>query len=319
RAAVPGGAVGGAARPGAGRLRRSGGARAAGRPRGARGGSPAVPARRAGAHVVRRAAPPRPDAAGGGSGAAGAGARGRGGRGAQTAFPAGPDAAGCAGRTAGAGGAAAGAGPGAAPRRGLGGRARRGAGGGAAAGGVGGSRAGADGDQARLPAPAGTGPGRSQVRAVMGPSRRLVAHGTRAPGGPRVIDRLAAAAAARLEVPVRVAYVDVIGPTVVEALRGLDGPVVALPAFLAAGYHVRTDLPEQVAASGRRDVVVGRSLGPAPELAAVMLERLRAAGWRPGARVVFAAAGSSDERALADVRIAARLLGRHCGQRLVPS
>lgn len=153
----------------------------------------------------------------------------------------------------------------------------------------------------------------------MSPSLLLVAHGTRDPGGPRVIDRLAAAAAARLEVPVRVAYVDVIGPTVVEALRGLDGPVVALPAFLAAGYHVRTDLPEQVAASGRRDVVVGRSLGPAPELAAVMLERLRAAGWRPGARVVFAAAGSSDERALADVRIAARLLGRHCGQRLVPS
>ncbi|MCI2417253.1 sirohydrochlorin chelatase [Saccharopolyspora sp. K220] len=147
----------------------------------------------------------------------------------------------------------------------------------------------------------------------------LVAHGTRDPAGPRVIERIADATAARLRVPVHIAYVDVIGPTVEDALREIDGPLVALPAFLAAGYHVRTDLPEQIAASGRDDVAVCAPLGPAPEITEAMLRRLIAAGWQPGDRVVFAAAGSSDARALADVRTAARLLGRRCGQWLNPS
>ena len=35
----------------------------------------------------------------------------------------------------------------------------------------------------------------------------------------------------------------------VDAVAGLDGAVV-VPAFLASGYHVRTDLPAQLAASG---------------------------------------------------------------------
>ncbi|GAB2670783.1 sirohydrochlorin chelatase [Saccharopolyspora gloriosae] len=148
----------------------------------------------------------------------------------------------------------------------------------------------------------------------------LVAHGTRDPAGPRVLDRIAAAVADRAAVAVRVAYVDVIGPTVADALRGLGGPVVAVPAFLAAGYHVRTDLPTQLAAAGRTgDVTTTAPIGPAPELAAAMLDRLAAAGWHPGAEVVFAAAGSSDPRALADVRAAASLLGRRCGRALRPS
>ncbi|MCX2734206.1 sirohydrochlorin chelatase [Saccharopolyspora sp. NFXS83] len=148
----------------------------------------------------------------------------------------------------------------------------------------------------------------------------LAAHGTRDPAGPRVLDRIAAAVAERAGVAVHVAYVDVIGPTLADALRELDGPVVAVPAFLAAGYHVRTDLPAQLAAAGRSgDVTTTAPLGPAPELAAAMLDRLTAAGWHPAAEVVFAAAGSSDPRALADVRAAARLLGLRCGRALRPS
>lgn len=148
----------------------------------------------------------------------------------------------------------------------------------------------------------------------------LVAHGTRDPAGPVVVERIADAVAERAQVPVRVAYVDVIGPTVAEALAELDGPVVALPAFLAAGYHVRTDLPEQIAAAGRtRDVAVCAPIGPDPALAEAMRERLVEAGWRPGTELLFSAAGSSDERALADVRTAALLLGRRCGQWLRPS
>ncbi|MEU6133058.1 sirohydrochlorin chelatase [Saccharopolyspora sp. NPDC047091] len=153
----------------------------------------------------------------------------------------------------------------------------------------------------------------------MTPPLLLVAHGTRDPAGPPVVDRIAAAVAERAGIAVRTAYVDVIGPTVAEALHGLDGPVVAVPAFLAAGYHVRVDLPAQLAAAGRADVTTTAPLGPAPELAAVLLRRLRTVGWRPGAEVVFAAAGSTDPRALADVRAAARLLGARCGRVLRPS
>lgn len=152
------------------------------------------------------------------------------------------------------------------------------------------------------------------------PPLLLVAHGTRDPAGPVVVERIAAAVADRASVPVHVAYVDVVGPTVAEALRALHGPVVVLPAFLASGYHVRTDLPAQIAEVGRTgEVAVTAPLGPSPELAEAMLDRLLEAGWRPGEQVLLSAAGSSDECALADVRTAANLLGRLCGQWLHPS
>ncbi|SFE38361.1 Sirohydrochlorin ferrochelatase [Actinopolyspora alba] len=151
---------------------------------------------------------------------------------------------------------------------------------------------------------AGNGPSESSATLL------LVAHGTRDPRGGRVIRQLAHTAGGRLGVPVRTANVDVVGPTVAEALRGVSGRVVAVPAFLASGYHVRTDLPGQLADSGHdTEVRVTEPVGPAPELARVMLHRLREAGWRPGDPVVFAAAGSSDEHALGDVDRAAGLLG----------
>ncbi|MDR7304418.1 sirohydrochlorin chelatase [Haloactinomyces albus] len=143
------------------------------------------------------------------------------------------------------------------------------------------------------------------------PSLLLVAHGTREAAGPAVIERIAAAVQRRIGVDVRVAYVDVIGPTVAEALAAIRGPAVVVPAFLAAGYHVRHDLPAQIRNSRRGDeVVVTAALGPSPGLALAMGRRLHAAGWRRGDRVVFAAAGSSDPHALTEVATAADLLGR---------
>jgi sirohydrochlorin ferrochelatase len=148
----------------------------------------------------------------------------------------------------------------------------------------------------------------------------LVAHGTRDPAGPQEIERIANAVAGCLDVSVHVAYVDVIGPTVADVLRVIDGPAVVLPAFLASGYHVRTDLPEQIETSGcGSGVVLSAPLGPAPEVAEAMLDRLTAVGWKPGDQVLFSAAGSSDPRALSDVRSAAQLLGRRCDQWLSPS
>jgi sirohydrochlorin ferrochelatase len=138
----------------------------------------------------------------------------------------------------------------------------------------------------------------------------LVAHGTHDPAGVRVIHELAALVRGRLPgVRVEVAFADVCGPTVDAALRTVDGPAVVVPAFLASGYHVRTDLPAQV--GGR--AVISPPLGPAPTVVAAMHDRLRAAGWRPGVPVVMAAAGSADPRARSDVRRAATLLGLRIG------
>lgn len=142
----------------------------------------------------------------------------------------------------------------------------------------------------------------------------LVAHGTRAPEGARVVEELAARVRKEARVPVRVAYADVRGPdltTVLDSVRGHR--VVVVPAFLAAGYHVRTDIPRQIAASGHPHVVLARPFGPAPELVEVMRDRLEWAGYRHGDPVVLAAAGSSDPRALAEVRSAATTLGRQLG------
>ncbi|MGW6378219.1 sirohydrochlorin chelatase [Rhodococcus sp. NPDC055112] len=142
---------------------------------------------------------------------------------------------------------------------------------------------------------------------MSGPALVLVAHGTRSPRGVDMVAALADAVADEVGTT-RVAFVDVLGPSPSEVLRDLDGPAVVVPAFLASGYHVHTDVPREVADSGHPDVTVTRALGPDPVLARVLFERLREAGWRPGDAVVLAAAGSSDPRALADVRRGAMML-----------
>ncbi|TWP49330.1 sirohydrochlorin chelatase [Lentzea tibetensis] len=133
----------------------------------------------------------------------------------------------------------------------------------------------------------------------------LVAHGTRHPGGAVVIEEIAAGLRSCVDVPVVVAYADVAQPDVTSVL---DGPAVVVPAFLASGYHVRVDIPQQIALSGRSDVVLAPALGPDPLVVSAVCSRLREAGHRRGDAVVLAAAGSSDQRALADVQAAARLL-----------
>jgi sirohydrochlorin ferrochelatase len=142
----------------------------------------------------------------------------------------------------------------------------------------------------------------------------LAAHGSRDPAGARAIEELAARVRARSRsVEVRVAYADVRAPDVTSVLASVSGPAVVVPAFLAAGYHVRVDIPEQIAASGNQAVTVSRSFGPAPELIDVMADRLVAAGYRGGDAVVLAAAGSSDRRALSDVDDAAHALAVRLG------
>ncbi|HUQ56732.1 sirohydrochlorin chelatase [Lentzea sp.] len=130
----------------------------------------------------------------------------------------------------------------------------------------------------------------------------LAFHGTRDPRGVAVCSEIASMVAAAVDVPVVVAYADVLQP---DVRSGVDGPCVVVPVFLAAGYHVRVDIPAQIGA--RSDVVVTPPLGL--DAVPAVRDRLRQAGFRRGDVVVLAAAGSSDARALADVRRAASLVG----------
>lgn len=159
------------------------------------------------------------------------------------------------------------------------------------------------------------------------PSLVLVAHGSRNPAAAAVARGLAADAARREPgLDVRVCFVDVHGPTVEETVADLHGAVV-VPAFLAAGYHVRADLPARLAASGagpgRFPVTAALGLArgttgtePDESVLAAARARLAEAGHRPGDAVVLAAAGSLDARAVAQVRGAARALGAVAGRRV---
>jgi sirohydrochlorin ferrochelatase len=145
----------------------------------------------------------------------------------------------------------------------------------------------------------------------------LVAHGTRKAGGVAMIGDLADRVSAELGVAVRTAFVDVLGPTPSDVLRTLGArPAVLVPAFLAGGYHVRTDIPAHVAASGHPDVAVTDPLGPSPQLVRVLTDRLMESSWRPTDSVVLAAAGTSDPSALRDLRITAAMLSAAIGGRV---
>lgn len=143
----------------------------------------------------------------------------------------------------------------------------------------------------------------------------LVAHGTRSRHGIDMISALAAEVRKHVH-DVRVAFVDVLGPSPVDVLRDCGDDAVLVPAFLASGYHVYTDVPRDVEESGHETVAVTRALGPDPVLAGVVARRLRTAGWRPGDTVVMAVAGSSDRRARQDARQASAMLSEVIGQRV---
>lgn len=137
------------------------------------------------------------------------------------------------------------------------------------------------------------------------PTLVLVAHGTRDPAGAETTNALADLVREWVD-DVRVAYADVHQPDVTTVLREVDGPAVVVPAFLAAGYHVLIDIPEQVRASGV-PAVISPHLGA--DLVAVARQRLIEAGWHPGQPIVLAASGSSDPQARDEVRAAAHRLG----------
>jgi len=138
------------------------------------------------------------------------------------------------------------------------------------------------------------------------------AHGTNSPVGQQAVrDLLDAVRLALPGVEVREAYVDVHGPTLADVIADLpvaeEGlAAVVVPLLLAGGYHVHHDIAEAVAM--RPDVVAAGALGPDARLTAIVLDRLREAHVSHESTLVLAAAGSSDERAMADTEAAAEML-----------
>jgi sirohydrochlorin ferrochelatase len=129
----------------------------------------------------------------------------------------------------------------------------------------------------------------------------LAAHGSTDPRFASTMTSLASQlAAARPALDVRIGYLDH-GPPTLADVSG-EGCVI-VPALLTNGYHVHIDIPANAGGA-----VIARSLGPDRRLAVVMADRLRAAGWRGQAPVVVAAAGSVDDQALSDARVAAAAL-----------
>ncbi|MEW2358513.1 CbiX/SirB N-terminal domain-containing protein [Spirillospora sp. NPDC029432] len=157
------------------------------------------------------------------------------------------------------------------------------------------------------------------------PTLVAVAHGTRDPAGPAVVRALLERVRVlRPWLPVREAYAELAAPSLEEAVRAVEGPVVAVPLMLGRGYHALVDVPGRIERV-RPGAVVAAPLGPHALLAAALAARLGAAGgpWPGGGdappgggpprgadAVVLGAAGSSDPAGLDDVRVAARLLAR---------
>lgn len=150
------------------------------------------------------------------------------------------------------------------------------------------------------------------------PRSALVAasHGTSdAAGAAAVAHLLEAVRAARPELTVLDAFVDVQQPDVPSVLDSLDAAVdaVVVPLLLSAGYHVHVDLAE-ASAEAETTTDVTAALGPDPRLATVLARRLREAGLRDDDHVVLAAAGSSDRRAVDDCHTAGALLAAELGR-----
>lgn len=139
-------------------------------------------------------------------------------------------------------------------------------------------------------------------------------HGTRDPAGRRAVARLRLdVAALRPGIEVVAASVDVQRPALPDVVARLargGRRCVVVPLLLSAGYHVRTDVAQAVAASGGL-AVAAAALGPDDLLAEVLVERLAEAGRPLDAEVVvLTAAGSSDVGAVAAVEAVAALVAR---------
>ena len=109
--------------------------------------------------------------------------------------------------------------------------------------------------------------------------------------------------AQRAGLPVQLAFVDVLLPTVEDVLDALGGRTVLVPALLSTGFHVANDIP-RMARRRRGGAAVARHLGPDRLLSEALAAQLPVAAL-PAAGVALVSAGSSDPAARADLDAAA--------------
>ncbi|MBD7916786.1 sirohydrochlorin chelatase [Cellulomonas sp. Sa3CUA2] len=120
-------------------------------------------------------------------------------------------------------------------------------------------------------------------------------------------------AAARPDLDVREAFVDVQQPELPDVVAGavVQAPAVVVPLLLSTGFHVKTDVAEAV---DRPGAAAGRPMGPDPRLVEILADRLAAVQVAPEDAVVVAAAGSSDPDAATAVREVVAGLAAHLGR-----
>jgi len=139
------------------------------------------------------------------------------------------------------------------------------------------------------------------------------AHGTADPRGQRVVRELVREIARqRPGLRTSLGFVDVDLPALPELAARVvadSNEAVVVPLLLSSGYHVNVDIRRACADTG---ATAAAALGPDPLLADVLADRL---GMLDGVdRVVLAAAGSSDRRALHDCDLMAGLLSDRTGR-----
>ncbi|WP_285761907.1 sirohydrochlorin chelatase [Nocardiopsis ansamitocini] len=142
----------------------------------------------------------------------------------------------------------------------------------------------------------------------MVPTMVLVADGSRDAHRKEALRDLADAVAERGEAPVLTAFGT--RAELQATVEAVDGPLVAVPAFLAGGDMASAQLFAELNIADRFDACATAPLGAVPSIVAKLVGRLRAAGWRSGDGVVLAAdagPGNDDRRQVTDV---ARMLSR---------
>jgi sirohydrochlorin ferrochelatase len=160
------------------------------------------------------------------------------------------------------------------------------------------------------------------------PAHRRIVLGLRdlvraATGAGNALRRTAAsgkAGATDAPIAVEVGWLDHGDPSLADRLDSLGADaVVVVPLLLAAGFHVRVDIPATIAraaGSSTSTASTTRPIGPDPLLAQVLDRRLDEAGAGPGQRIVLAAAGSNEPAALGDVTRVATMLSARRGVRV---
>lgn len=141
----------------------------------------------------------------------------------------------------------------------------------------------------------------------------LVGHGSRDPRSAAALHALADRVRAQQpSLDVRLCFLELSLPSVEQVLTEFVGDVIVVPLLLGNAFHARSDIPGRVSAAalanGRVHVTIASTLGPDPDLDAVLAERaaqvVDVEGW------VLAATGSSHDDANETIRAHAPRLAR---------